>query len=179
MVRAGVIPALSDGALPGSDRWAHMVTRPGQNLLNELERSGLPEAGTRGIAGAVGRHLVEESANRLLLVIDQFEELLTQPLEDRRSSPAHLAAAEGLVAALDTHRRLSVILIMRNDFYPRLADLCPDLLNAARPGSLDVSAELTLLNCARSSSSRRWTPVRASRKVWRTGSSRTSEPPTS
>ncbi|MFF9603607.1 trypsin-like peptidase domain-containing protein [Streptomyces sp. NPDC014684] len=144
VVRAGVMPALSGGALPGSDRWAHLLTRPGQNLLDELERSGLSDAGNQGIGRAVARHLAEGPAGRLLLVVDQFEELLTQPWGDGRSSPAPWAAVEDLVAAIDAHVGLSVILIMRNDFYPRLADLCPELLNAARPGSLDLSTELTL-----------------------------------
>ncbi|MDG9716401.1 trypsin-like peptidase domain-containing protein [Streptomyces sp. DH24] len=144
LVRAGVIPALRDGGLPGSDRWVHLLARPGQNLLIELERSGLRDAATAGIGPAVDRCLEAEPADRLLLVIDQFEELLTRPVADDRGSGTPLSVVGELIAAIDAHPVLSVILVMRNDFYPRLAELCPELLEVAKPGSLDMSAQLTV-----------------------------------
>ncbi|MFI6060652.1 hypothetical protein [Streptomyces sp. NPDC051286] len=54
------------------------------------------------------------------------------------------AAAEELVAATDSHAALSVILVMRDDFYPRLAALAPQLMEAAAPGLLNVPATLSV-----------------------------------
>ena len=45
LVRAGVLPALAAGRLPGSDRWLQVYARPGQDLAAELDRAGLPGAG--------------------------------------------------------------------------------------------------------------------------------------
>lgn len=127
LLQAGVLPALAAGGLPGSDRWLPLLTRPGRDLLAELERAGLPGAATDGIPPAVERRLATEAdCDRLLLVIDQFEEILTHPTTtDGGSSDSRLAAAEELVAAIDSHAALSVILVMRDDFYPRMAALAP------------------------------------------------------
>ncbi|MGW3443943.1 nSTAND1 domain-containing NTPase [Streptomyces sp. NPDC001076] len=45
--------------------------------------------------------------------------------------------------ALEDHRRLSVLLVMRDDFYPRLAAVAPQLLEAALPGLLNVPPVLS------------------------------------
>nr|WP_316770453.1 hypothetical protein [Streptomyces sasae] len=45
--------------------------------------------------------------------------------------------------ALEDHHRLSVLLVMRDDFYPRLAAVAPQLLEAALPGLLNVPAVLS------------------------------------
>src|SRR5205085_1534686 len=36
VVRAGLIPALKGGALPGSDQWSYLTLRPGARPLNAL-----------------------------------------------------------------------------------------------------------------------------------------------
>src|SRR4029077_11014024 len=38
-VRAGLIPALSAGVLPGSEGWSTLVMRPGEHPLRELDRT--------------------------------------------------------------------------------------------------------------------------------------------
>ena len=88
-VRAGLIPVLRKGAIPGSDQWrfAHML--PGSDPFIELEaallRSSIdaPDSLTEqlraddsGLLRAALRLLPDEES-RLVLVIDQFEELLT------------------------------------------------------------------------------------------------------
>ncbi|MFD5615200.1 trypsin-like peptidase domain-containing protein, partial [Kitasatospora sp. NPDC127060] len=141
LIQAGVLPALAKGEVPGSDRWLPVVARPRKDLPAELERAGLPGAGGTGLAAAVARALeARPSCERLLLVIDQFEELLAQPGEGR---DGRLAVTEEITAAIATEGRLSVILIMRDDFYPRLAALAPELLRTAKPGLLDVPAGLS------------------------------------
>ncbi|MEU7556270.1 trypsin-like peptidase domain-containing protein [Streptomyces sp. NPDC044571] len=137
LVQAGVLPALAAGELAGSDRWLPVVLRPGDDLLAEIERAGLPGAATDGIPEAVTRRLMAETdCRRVVLVIDQFEEFLT-PQE------SSLAAADRLTAAITSHAALSVILVMRDDFYPQLAARARALLEAAMPGLLNVPGTLS------------------------------------
>ncbi|MCF3184736.1 trypsin-like peptidase domain-containing protein [Streptomyces polychromogenes] len=142
LVEAGVLPALAAGELPQSDRWLPVVTRPRQDLLAELERAGLPGAATEGIAAAVTRRLAADPFHRrVVLVVDQFEELLAQSA----SGPQHerrLAATNEITAAVKSRAALSVILIMRDDFYPQLAALAR-MFEAAVPGLLNVPSALS------------------------------------
>ena len=71
LVRAGLLPALAEGALPGSERWRVVLTQPGAAPDADL-RAALPDADADADAG------------RLLVVVDQLEELFTvcsDPLE--------------------------------------------------------------------------------------------------
>ncbi|WP_430541320.1 trypsin-like peptidase domain-containing protein [Streptomyces carpaticus] len=142
LVRAGVIPVLAEGGLPGSEGWARVVARPGVNLLAELEKAGLDGAAVEGIGPAVARRLAAEPGQgRLLVVIDQFEELLTQPAAPARPG-AGPAAVDDLLAVLEAHPTVSILLAARNDFYPRLAEACPQLLEAATPGLVNLPGDL-------------------------------------
>ena len=59
--RAGLLPALAGGVLPGSDDWTQALIRPGEQPLREL--------------GRATRRLARE--RRGVLAVDQFEELFT------------------------------------------------------------------------------------------------------
>ncbi|MEU9146708.1 trypsin-like peptidase domain-containing protein [Streptomyces sp. NPDC048349] len=143
LVQAGVLPALAAGALPDSDRWLPVVTRPRQDLLAELERAGLPGADSVGIAGAVARRLASEPGHqRVVLVLDQYEELLADPFTTRQHE-RRLAAIDQITAAITSRAELHVIMILRDDFYPQQAALAPHLLEAAMPGLLNVPSTLT------------------------------------
>ncbi|MFG2999645.1 trypsin-like peptidase domain-containing protein [Streptomyces sp. NPDC048340] len=143
LVQAGVLPALAAGEVPGSDRWLPLVVRPRQNLLLELERSGLPGAVSDGIGAAVTRRLrTEPGRRRVVLVIDQFEELLTRPVTGR-DRDLRLAATDQITTAVKSHSALFVILVMRDDFYPQQAALAPKLLEAAMPGLLNMPGTLS------------------------------------
>ncbi|WP_406511116.1 trypsin-like peptidase domain-containing protein [Streptomyces sp. NBC_00161] len=143
LVQAGVLPALAAGELPGSDRWLPIVTRPQQDLLAELELAGLPGADSIGIAEAVTRRLAAEPGHqRVVLVIDQYEELLAEGFTSREQE-RRLAATEQITAAITSHAQLHVIMIMRDDFYPQQAALAPQLLEAAMPGLLNVPSTLS------------------------------------
>ncbi|MER5204156.1 trypsin-like peptidase domain-containing protein [Streptomyces sp. NPDC002825] len=143
LIRAGVLRALEAGELPGSDRWLPVLVRPMRDLPVELERAGLAGAASDGLAAAVSRRLTAEpTCHRIVLVIDQFEEFLTQPAgsdgADRRP-----VIADQITEAVADHSGLDVILIMRDDFYPQLAALAPRLLQAAMPGLLNVPRTLS------------------------------------
>src|SRR5215218_7580373 len=119
-VRAGLLPALAAGVLPDSERWTRVLLRPG-------EQPGVALAGALGgvsLRAALDR---VEPGERLLVVVDQFEEaftVCTEPAE-RAAFLDELASA----AAADTEGRLLVVLALRADFYgacashPQLARL--------------------------------------------------------
>ncbi|MGW9069765.1 nSTAND1 domain-containing NTPase [Streptomyces yangpuensis] len=137
LIQAGVLHELAAGGLPDSDRWLPVLARPRQDLPAELEGAGLAGAATGRIAAAVSRRLAAEPGHqRVVLVIDQFEELLTQ-------SATGLAVADQIAAAVTSSAELHVVLIMRDDFYPQLAALAPRLLEAAMPGLLNVPGTLS------------------------------------
>ncbi|MGW5861664.1 nSTAND1 domain-containing NTPase [Streptomyces sp. NPDC055239] len=150
LIQAGVLPALTKGGVPGGDRWLNLfVARPGPDLLAALERQGLPGAVT-GLDAAVRRRLADEPrCERLLLVVDQFEELLphmTGPQPTLRRTEENTERAWASIKQLTLLTRsqapVSVILVMRNDFYAQLADQAPALLDAVTP-LLNIRASLT------------------------------------
>ncbi|MGW2834962.1 nSTAND1 domain-containing NTPase [Streptomyces sp. NPDC001286] len=141
LIQAGVLRALADGELPGSDRWLPVLARPRQDMLAEIERAGLPGARGEGIVAAVNRRLAAEGGyQRVLLVIDQFEELLVHTGNGRLREM--LSVVDEVTTAADAYTKITMILIMRDDFYPQLAALAPKLLQAAMPGLLNVPGTL-------------------------------------
>ncbi|MFG3343854.1 trypsin-like peptidase domain-containing protein [Streptomyces sp. NPDC048018] len=142
LIQAGVLRAVTGGELPGSERWYIVLVRPRQDLPAELERAGLPGAGTDGIAAAVARCLEDDPAcEHVLLVVDQFEEVFTQPHPDGQRHTREVTAE--IAEATAASDRLSVVLVMRDDFYPQLAAQGPELLEAATPGLLNVPSTLS------------------------------------
>ncbi|MER7762897.1 serine protease, partial [Streptomyces sp. NPDC097619] len=135
LLRAGVLPTLAEGLrVPGGDRWLPVVVPgPGRDLLLAAEEHGLPGAATDGIGPAAERLLAERpDRTRVLLVVDQFEELLapTATPEDRSGIGA---AAEELAALARSWAPVTVVLAMRDDFYAPLAARAPALLEATAP----------------------------------------------
>ena len=100
-VRAGLLPALAAGVLPGSERWVRAVMRPGEHPLAELRRT-----------------YRRESGERIVLVVDQFEETFTA-CRDEEERGRFLDALVEL--ARDGDGRGPVVLALRADFYGRCA----------------------------------------------------------
>jgi len=135
VIRAGLLPSLADGLLPGSERWRQVVMRPGEHPLAELrqalDRVGAAEggAGVNPLGAALGTLHADE---RLVLAVDQLEEVFTAC----RDEGERVAFAEALVAlADDTDRRVVVVLGIRGDFYGRCGEY-PEL--GARIGANTV-----------------------------------------
>jgi WD40 repeat protein/DNA-binding SARP family transcriptional activator len=136
VVKAGLIPALRGGALPGSTSWVVTDMFPGAYPFEELAAALLRVAVTRpaelveelardelGMARVVKRAL--PSDGELLLVVDQFEELFTLTAEDERRR-----FLEGLTRLVtDGRSRARVVVTLRADFldhplrYPELGEL--------------------------------------------------------
>ncbi|MEW5870615.1 MAG: protein kinase [Chloroflexota bacterium] len=129
VVKAGLIPALRRGALPGSENWFIVDMLPGSHPFEELEACLLrvavnpPESllsqlkdSNRGLLRAVRRILPPDPSVELVLIVDQFEELFTLVTEeaDRALFLDNLANA-----ILDERSRLRVIITLRADFTDR------------------------------------------------------------
>ena len=133
LARAGLLPTLAAGALPGSDTWVPLVLAPGAEPLAALaERLAplLPGADPAALVarldagpGSLDQLAAEALAGRppearLLLVVDQFEEVFTACRDDQ----ARRGFIELLVAAAGARDgRCVVALALRADFYGRCA----------------------------------------------------------
>lgn len=161
LVKAGIIPALRKGGSSGAETWSVAQMVPGSHPFAELEvallRSSLdgpdslrdllavPET---GLLRAALRVLPDDS--RLLLVVDQFEELFT--LVDDEETRARFL--DQLIPAMDDpHGRVVVVVTLRSDFYgqplayPRLgARLGEGVINVVPllPDELESAAQQPL-----------------------------------
>ncbi|MCK6578474.1 MAG: protein kinase [Anaerolineae bacterium] len=128
VVKAGLLPALRRGGLPGSERWFLVEMTPGAYPLDELEialtRVAAHPAGNlrehldrdaRGLGRAAALILPEDDSE-LAVIVDQFEEVFTL-VEDE----ARRAQFIGLLAAAvaNPRSRVRVIITLRADFYDR------------------------------------------------------------
>ena len=136
VLRAGLVPAIANGALAGSQHWPILLFTPGSDPLGELahQLSRLtpdidpPDVDAlRGDPQGVRRWLPPGAAG--LLAIDQFEEVFTQD-----PGPEDLRAFLDVLAALTTSEdaQVRVVIALRSDFYstcagyPWLADRISD-----------------------------------------------------
>ncbi|MEM9602858.1 MAG: protein kinase [Pseudomonadota bacterium] len=102
LVRAGLLPALASGSLPGSEAWRVRLLTPGAEPLARLQ-----SALTASEAGGPAR----------LVVIDQFEELFT--LAEPAARTAFLDALATYANRLDSEDKL--VIVVRADFYAECA----------------------------------------------------------
>jgi WD40 repeat protein/DNA-binding SARP family transcriptional activator len=147
LARAGLLPALADGVLPGSDRWRQLLVRPGEHPMRELgvalgtdEEITAATADGDGAAAtsrddgtggpvrgrAAGNLLLEAAAaaqQRLLLVVDQFEEVFTS-CRDEAERARFLATLTQ--AAQATDGAATIVIAVRADYYGHCA-AHPDL----------------------------------------------------
>ncbi|HEX6580586.1 MAG TPA: adenylate/guanylate cyclase domain-containing protein [Actinomycetota bacterium] len=123
LVFAGLLPSLRAGLLPGSERWRAVTMRPGEHPLAELEVA-LAGTSTPGDPAEAVRSIPPEE--RLVLVVDQFEEIFTT-CEDEDERGRSVAAICGI--ARSAQDRVVVVLTIRGDYYghcaryPELAEL--------------------------------------------------------
>lgn len=152
VVKAGLIPALRAGALPGSSGWYIVELTPGPRPLEELETAFLRiainppptlleqlRADERGLLRAVNRILPDDESE-LLLVIDQFEELFT--LVEAETERSHVLESLWM-AITDPRSRLRVVITLRADFYdqPLLYPTFGQLLSRRMETILPLSGE--------------------------------------
>lgn len=125
VVRAGLIPALRDGAIAGSDEWFIVTMVPGSDPFDEFH-IGLRDAavGSTEVTTREGSRELRESLaaaldgpnSRALLIIDQFEELFSVEVSDETRE----RLLENVVdLVMDPSQRVRVVVTMRADFSDR------------------------------------------------------------
>src|SRR5215203_4714693 len=147
VVRAGMVPAIRDGALRGPEDPFIAEMFPGEHPIDELEAALLRiavhpvprlrerlDSGSRGLLEAVD--LVAPGEAEVVVVVDQFEEAFTLTTDERERE---LFLESLRVAAADPDSRLRVIVTLRADFYdrplvyPRFGELLAERTEAVPP----------------------------------------------
>ena len=126
LVRAGLVPELASGRLPGSSDWLTVTMVPGAHPFDELATAlGTIASGSLGELAAelrsdvhgllrVGKRLSQDFDTDVLLVIDQFEELFSLVTDNK----VREAFIESLLEAMDDpHGRLRIVATIRADFF--------------------------------------------------------------
>ena len=106
VVRAGLLPALAEGVLPGSEQCKQVLIRPGEHPLDEL-RPALARV---------------DSTDKIILAVDQFEETFTACRDEEERA----AFISELVSVPEREAGAVVVIALRADFYGRCAAY-PDL----------------------------------------------------
>jgi basic membrane lipoprotein Med (substrate-binding protein (PBP1-ABC) superfamily)/DNA-binding SARP family transcriptional activator len=126
VIGAGLIPRLRAGAVPGSEHWVIAQMVPGASPLTEVETvvaaaAGVPsglanllDANSEAGQSATSLRVMPEDG-RLLVVIDQFEELFT--ITDEQPRRRFLSAVARAVA--EPGSQVTVLLALRADYYDR------------------------------------------------------------
>ena len=127
VVKAGLLPALRKGSLPGSESWFIVQMIPGTSPLVELEDAlmriainpvpDLKEAlrDNHGALVDIVDDALPDDGSELVLVIDQFEETFTTG-SDREREDFLQSLYQALV---HEDSRLRVVITLRADFYDR------------------------------------------------------------
>jgi basic membrane lipoprotein Med (substrate-binding protein (PBP1-ABC) superfamily)/DNA-binding SARP family transcriptional activator len=144
VIGAGLIPRLRAGAAPGSEQWVIAQMVPGTSPLTEVEAvvtaaAGVPNGLAKlldpdGEAGQSATSLrVMPKDGRLLVVIDQFEELFT--ITDEQPRRRFLSAIASAVA--EPGSQITVLLALRADYYDRPL-LHPEFAQVFTPGVVNA-----------------------------------------
>jgi hypothetical protein len=137
LVQAGLLPRLRQGAIPGSETWGFLIARPGSAPLEALTRAGLPAKAD--LSEAIATWLTQNPGyTRLVLVLDQFEEIFTTcPPALRKDIDAQLATL------FEKIPNFALVLTMRDEFLPRLNREMVGLLPWFNPGLTNIGMDIS------------------------------------
>ncbi|WP_299487631.1 TIR domain-containing protein [Acaryochloris sp. IP29b_bin.137] len=114
LVFAGLIPALRQSDLFGTGNWLVLDIRPGKSPLSTLKATLGSDLVDPNLA-ITEVLMVEPEAKRMLLVVDQFEEVFAQAEQEK-------ANFQQALLRLIEIPNLYIILTVRADFYPDLME---------------------------------------------------------
>ncbi|MFD0686042.1 nSTAND1 domain-containing NTPase [Actinomadura fibrosa] len=145
LVHAGLLPALSADKPPGSATWPHVTMRPGSTPLTALAGSLAALTGANTIAvrealaedpASAQHHVLEglhsagvavptgddfSGVRRLVVVVDQFEELFTLT-GDETERRTFITALTAMAGTNDAAGPAVVIVSVRSDFFAECAN---------------------------------------------------------
>jgi DNA-binding SARP family transcriptional activator/WD40 repeat protein len=149
LVRAGLVPAVAAGALPGSGAWPTCTFTPGEHPLRSFAEALAPSAGIPGPElarrldrqpdelGAVLEAVVRgREGARLVVVVDQFEEVATLC---RDQAERERFAAAMVDAVTDPSVPAVVVPVVRADYH-RALTVHPELARLFEQSQLLVGA---------------------------------------
>ncbi|MFC0844134.1 helix-turn-helix domain-containing protein [Streptomyces noboritoensis] len=149
LLRAGLVPAVARGALPapGSAAWPVLVMTPTAHPVNALADSlaellKVPAENVREDIAAGGLSAALRTAlagRRLLLIVDQFEEVFAVCDDEAERRAFITAVCDAARPGPDGIATAVVVLGIRADFYSRCLDH-PELLRAAQDNQFAVGA---------------------------------------
>jgi WD40 repeat protein len=141
ILRAGLMPAVWNGVVAGDDPWRTILMTPGRHPVEELavqlgNAVGISAGSIQDdlarqpatVTLVVRQILATRAAERVLIVVDQFEEVFTLCADEQE----RLAFIDCLVrAAAERDGLVRVVLGVRADFFARCAQY-PELVEALR-----------------------------------------------
>ena len=141
LARAGLLGALRNCEIPGSDEWRLAVCRPGKQPLESLAVALCPDDPPAAVGDLIRHHAPDPKMlhlttrlargaapeeRRFVVLVDQFEEVFTLCEEE----PQRRAFIDNLLyAARAVEGRTAVALTLRSDFYGHCT-LYPELATA-------------------------------------------------
>ncbi|HLO17517.1 MAG TPA: ATP-binding protein [Anaerolineales bacterium] len=139
LVRAGLVSALKDGRIIGSEKWEILIIRPGEQPFLQLENAGLTNPHL-GLNASISQWQSNNSLiTRLVIFIDQFEELFTiTPVNIRKSFISEI------VEALESSPSISLIIALRDDFYSRFFQEAPSLATWLERGLVNIPSTIEM-----------------------------------
>lgn len=147
LLSAGLLPKLDQGALPGSDRWTKLVVTPTARPLRALAGRLATLTGDDDVAAdparlsaALAGLVTADTRSRVVVVVDQFEELFTQCADDEERR-AFIDLLVQISTPTDTSPPALVVAGLRADFYAACIDHPP--LRAALQDSPLVVGPMT------------------------------------
>ncbi|NMO21141.1 trypsin-like serine protease [Pyxidicoccus fallax] len=146
LLYAGLVPALKEGTfIPGSARWDVRTFRPGLEPFAALDKAGLPASadGGQDLASRLRRWRSEhpEAEQRLVLVIDQLEDLL---LRGGGAEEEHRQRFLQQLAGLkDEALPVTCVVALREGFDALLSQRAPALRSLLGEHRVQVPAVLT------------------------------------
>lgn len=154
LVRAGLIPKIRDGQLTASEKWPLIIFTPGHRPTEALATRLLPvmgsdrlvpeivnilQSGPNTLHQLVEGILADEDKNgRVVIVIDQFEEVFTRASQIEAQRFLDLIQT----AATTEDGRTIIILTMRADFFDRLTTY-PELAELFEGENIVIVTDMT------------------------------------
>lgn len=131
LLSAGLLPKLGQGALPGSDRWPALLCTPTADPLRAFAGRLAPLTGDDDLApepavlsAALAGLVTADPRSRVVMVVDQFEELFTQCADDEQRR-AFIDLLVELGTPGDAGPPALVVVGLRADFYATCIDHPP------------------------------------------------------